>query len=101
MAKVILSGGAPGVGADLVRDLRYPAIDGLRFYAAFLVFLCHCFGAIAIEMLHMQGAELQAISAPLSTRVLYELGSVDGVDLFFVISGFLMGRMLLDAKRPV
>jgi hypothetical protein len=30
-----------GGARDIIRDVRYPAIDGIRWYAAFVVFFVH------------------------------------------------------------
>jgi len=70
---------------------RIPELDGLRGLAILLVLIHHYF-AIA---LHVRPGSWQA----------YALHSLDltwsGVDLFFVLSGFLIGGILLDAKREV
>ena len=66
---------------------RIPALDGLRGIAILLVLLCH---AVFFE-LHSSSKFL----SPLLT-----IGKLtwSGVDLFFVLSGFLIGGILLDAK---
>jgi len=70
--------------ADLTRD-RVPALDGVRGIAILLVLVAH-FRLVA--------------SATLADR-LYNttaLAGYSGVDLFFVLSGFLITSILLDAK---
>lgn len=67
---------------------RIPELDGLRGIAIALVLCFHCFHPI--------------IKGPLR-NVLFPLtfggqGGWTGVDLFFVLSGFLIGGILLDAK---
>jgi peptidoglycan/LPS O-acetylase OafA/YrhL len=67
---------------------RIPALDGIRGLAIGLVLLWHgFFGALTALPNH-----------PLASRVI-ALGrlSWSGVDLFFVLSGFLIGGILLDA----
>jgi len=67
---------------------RIPELDGLRGLAILLVILCHYVGSA-------QHAEL----GPWPHRVLSAFGAGwSGVDLFFVLSGFLIGRILLDAR---
>lgn len=34
---------------SLIRNLSYPALDGLRFYAAMLVFMVHSIGLMMTE----------------------------------------------------
>jgi peptidoglycan/LPS O-acetylase OafA/YrhL len=65
---------------------RIPALDGLRGVAILLVLLWH----LAFDKIPTSG--------PLS--YLFALGrlSWSGVDLFFVLSGFLIGGILLDAR---
>ncbi len=65
---------------------RIPALDGLRGVAILLVLLCH--SVFGLET-----------SSPLFNRLL-ALGHItwSGVDLFFVLSGFLIGGILLDAR---
>jgi peptidoglycan/LPS O-acetylase OafA/YrhL len=62
---------------------RIPELDGLRGVAILLVLFFHYFA-----------------SSPLLPRYVSAFGrlSWSGVDLFFVLSGFLLGGILLDAK---
>lgn len=65
---------------------RIPALDGLRGIAILLVLMRH--GIFGLES-----------SSPLVNRLL-TVGQLtwSGVDLFFVLSGFLIGGILLDAQ---
>lgn len=79
---------------SIIRDVRYPAIDGIRWYAAFLVFLVHASGPVigllkAIPVMHHEEPSQLALRAfQFVSRGQY------GVDVFFIISGFLMGRII-------
>lgn len=44
-----LSCGAPMDRQALIRNISFPVLDGLRFYAALLVFLVHSIGALVTE----------------------------------------------------
>src|SRR5215475_620685 len=67
---------------------RVPELDGLRGIAIALVLYFHCF--------------VQAVQGPLreaiNPLVLPGRSGWTGVDLFFVLSGFLIGGILLDAR---
>lgn len=67
---------------------RIPELDGLRGTAILLVILCHCVG--------------NAEHAPLGFwphRILAAFtAGWSGVDLFFVLSGFLIGGILLEVR---
>jgi peptidoglycan/LPS O-acetylase OafA/YrhL len=66
---------------------RIPGLDGLRGVAILLVLLCH-----SIFDMHLKttwGSHFEAIG-----RLTWS-----GVDLFFVLSGFLIGGILLDSKH--
>jgi peptidoglycan/LPS O-acetylase OafA/YrhL len=65
---------------------RIPALDGLRGIAILLVLLYH-----GLFQLHSSWS-------PLSRLLLAGRLTWSGVDLFFVLSGFLIGGILLDAK---
>lgn len=66
---------------------RIPALDGLRGVAILLVFLRHSIAGTPTN-------------SPVWSRVLEPLRLTwSGVDLFFVLSGFLIGGILLDARR--
>jgi peptidoglycan/LPS O-acetylase OafA/YrhL len=67
---------------------RIPALDGLRGVAILLVLLCHSF----VESARPAGMFLSKLR--FAGRLTWS-----GVDLFFVLSGFLIGGILLDAKE--
>ena len=71
---------------------RIPALDGLRGVAILLVLLRHAvFGVSSV-----QGIETHSPA----TFLFLAAGQLtwSGVDLFFVLSGFLIGGILLDAR---
>jgi peptidoglycan/LPS O-acetylase OafA/YrhL len=65
---------------------RIPELDGIRGAAILLIFITHWIG--------LEGG---SIRMPHQLRGLIMFGA-SGVDLFFVLSGFLIGGILLDAK---
>jgi peptidoglycan/LPS O-acetylase OafA/YrhL len=68
---------------------RIPELDGIRGLAILLVLIFHC--VFQLVILNEQ-SEWQ-----IKPLLLFRL-SWSGVDLFFVLSGFLIGGILLDAK---
>ena len=71
---------------------RIPALDGLRGIAIGLVLLRHAiFGVTSVEGIETHSPFTSALVA---------CGQLtwSGVDLFFVLSGFLIGGILLDAR---
>jgi peptidoglycan/LPS O-acetylase OafA/YrhL len=80
-----------GAGSSLPASLsgRIPELDGLRGMAILLVIVCHYIG--------------NADHAPLGSWIHRTLSALtvgwSGVDLFFVLSGFLIGGILLDARN--
>jgi peptidoglycan/LPS O-acetylase OafA/YrhL len=71
---------------------RIPALDGLRGVAILMVLLRHAiFGVTSVQGLE---AHSNLVSALLTTGQL----TWSGVDLFFVLSGFLIGGILFDAR---
>ncbi|MGO9863113.1 MAG: acyltransferase family protein [Terriglobales bacterium] len=66
---------------------RIPALDGLRGIAILLVLLCH-----SVFETHTNSKFLNNIVA--AGQLTWS-----GVDLFFVLSGFLIGGILLDARE--
>lgn len=74
------------IGAHSGQCARITAVDGLRGIAIFLVLLRH-----SIAGTETNSHFWRAILVPLRL-------SWSGVDLFFVLSGFLIGGILLDAR---
>ncbi len=71
-------------------DSHMPALDGLRGIAISLVIIAHC-----STELHWTS------SADWATKILHRVTTVStcGVDLFFVLSGFLITGILLRSKK--
>jgi peptidoglycan/LPS O-acetylase OafA/YrhL len=80
------SGRLPNTFAD---TNRIPELDGLRGVAIAMVLLYHFFQATIVATPGTALAYMQA-----AARL-----SWSGVDLFFVLSGFLIGGILLDARE--
>lgn len=78
---------ASEVAAVPKRDSRIPELDGIRGVAIGLVLVCHLF-----QVVTRPGSALAYVLVPL--RLTWT-----GVDLFFVLSGFLIGGILLDARE--
>ncbi len=77
-----------------LRPLAFPALDGLRFYAAMLVFLVHLVGGLLTEVFHFPEAQLSTTSPhPWISLSMFFADGHHGVDIFFVVSGFLMARI--------
>src|SRR6266478_10141513 len=66
---------------------RIPELDGIRGIAIGMVLIAHCF-----EVVSRPGSGLAYALVPLRL-------DWTGVDLFFVLSGFLIGGILLDARE--
>lgn len=67
---------------------RIPELDGLRGFAILLVILCHYVG----------NPDHHPLGFILHRALLAYTVGWSGVDLFFVLSGFLIGGILLDAR---
>src|SRR6266568_5097276 len=67
---------------------RIPELDGLRGIAIGMVIIWHYFSTVVRA----------GPSSPLSYLVAATRATWSGVDLFFVLSGFLIGGILLDAR---
>lgn len=68
---------------------RIPELDGLRGIAIGSVLIWHYFVAPTVV----------ASATPLSYALVFGRLTWSGVDLFFVLSGFLIGGILLDARK--
>ncbi len=74
--------------ADTSAARRVPELDGLRGVAILLVVFYHCvFGAVTPAW--GRAGKIMLAAGPLSWS---------GVDLFFVLSGYLLGGILLDQR---
>jgi peptidoglycan/LPS O-acetylase OafA/YrhL len=69
---------------------RIPELDGLRGLACLLVVSWHYFGATTQVTPSTLAASIRAIAGP---------WGLSGVDLFFVLSGFLIGGILQDHRE--
>jgi exopolysaccharide production protein ExoZ len=82
---------------------RYLALDGIRFYSALLVFLVHSIGAISQDIFRIG----EAAFIPQSSNLAHAFWSTvanfghHGVDIFFILSGFLMMKVSFDDNRIV
>ncbi len=77
------------IASPLAKPHRIPELDGLRGVAIFLVLIFHCFTIPIAEKWPNPLSYLRY-----ATRLTWT-----GVDLFFVLSGFLIGGILLDARE--
>lgn len=68
---------------------RVPELDGIRGIAILLVLLWHYMGSIIVPRTNALGDLLSKVTAT----------AWSGVDLFFVLSGFLIGGILLDHRQ--
>ena len=79
----------------MTSDQRLAALEGLRGYAAFLVFLVHAFGLLAL-LLFVIDLDLYSIWSdrePIRIALMLLSRSHYGVDLFFVLSGLFMADL--------
>lgn len=70
-------------------DARIPELDGIRGLAILLVILCHYVG----------NPDHAALGFWINRSLLAFTIGWSGVDLFFVLSGFLIGGILIDARN--
>jgi peptidoglycan/LPS O-acetylase OafA/YrhL len=75
------------LAASHLAETRLPALDGIRGVAVLMVLVFH----YRQGMLNLGSAWLSRMARPL-------YGTQTGVDLFFVLSGFLITGILLNAK---
>ena len=81
-------GPAPSAAFGLRQPRRIPELDGLRGVAILLVLFCHYVSSVVNLPIHTFGSRLV---------ILLNL-TWSGVDLFFVLSGFLIGGILLEVR---
>ena len=70
-------------------DRYTPELDGIRAFACLFILAAHCFTGPAVSW--TTGTEIFYMK---TVHIL-----LGGVDLFFVLSGYLIGGILLDGKR--
>jgi exopolysaccharide production protein ExoZ len=75
---------------------RFAAMEGLRAYAALLIFLVHYFDAFSRSQLgiDLNTQLITSVHDPLNGLVFYLFASHYGVDIFFFLSGFLICRII-------
>ncbi len=80
---------------------RLAALEGLRGYAAFLVFLVHAFGLLAARLYEFNpdGHSIWGDADPLRVALVLIARSHYGVDLFFVLSGLFMADLAMRRWR--
>ncbi|MYZ43656.1 acyltransferase family protein [Schauerella aestuarii] len=82
--------------SNLIRSVQFPAIDGIRIYAAAIVFFQHVLGGIVIEYYKIDILRFNYRSDNGWLRAVNYLSDGNhGVDVFFILSGFLMSRILV------
>jgi peptidoglycan/LPS O-acetylase OafA/YrhL len=76
---------------------RQEALEGLRGYAAFLVFLTHAFGLLIAKLYPVDPDRFSIYDSPSAalTVLMLFFRSHYGVDLFFVLSGLLMADIAI------
>ncbi len=79
---------------------RYGAMEGLRGFAVILVFFVHFMAPVARDIYHHPELTLANADSPLFAFFYYLMMSHHGVDIFFLLSGFLMVR-LIQKNRPL
>jgi peptidoglycan/LPS O-acetylase OafA/YrhL len=85
------------VGSGIATGERLAALEGLRGYAAFLVFLVHAFGLLALLLFttDLDRYSVWSDSEPARVLLMLLFRSHYGVDLFFVLSGLLMADLAM------
>jgi peptidoglycan/LPS O-acetylase OafA/YrhL len=81
--------------SGITTDQRLAALEGLRGYAAFLVFLVHAFGLLALLLfiINLDRYSVWIDRDPIRILLILLSRSHYGVDLFFVLSGLLMADL--------
>lgn len=92
---------AAGAASSAGARGRYDALDGVRGFAVLLVFCVHAAGnAAAVALgIDFEGAHFATLPTAGERTLFWVYASHHGVFLFFVLSGFLIGRMWWPRAR--
>lgn len=88
LSEIALVRSAHAIGTKVFMNLRIPALDGVRGVALSMILVWHYYSLIVVAEPYSTLSQIRR-----ATSLFWS-----GVDLFFVLSGFLIGGILLDNK---